>query len=591
MTGNGTYTVALSALTSAGTVSDSLTFTDAAGNSFPATGNSVTLVSGNVPVLVAGSFTASASKHDVLGLVSDPTIGTITISAYDNTSATLLGTTTVSETATNAPVSFTITMAKFAFTNNDVIVVTAWESTGGTGTATIIAQAPAGAAGSSINLALALTDPSVAAGESVTVTIAGVPAGWSLNAGPDLGNGTWVEQGTDLAALAITAPAGFAGAVVLAVTERWTNPNGSVGSMFVADNVEAYAPGAPIFALSGNDTLTGSGTNDLFVFAQPIGNDRIFNFNPASSQIDLVGFVGIANFADLQANIANDAQGNAVITLGSGETIIVAGVDAASLSAANFLFNQEPVTNNPGTMTIADGAMMPMGGTIDNGGTIALASTGGGTELEIQARGVTLQGGGQLALSDNSQDLVTGGGQITLLSNVDNTISGAGQIGGGQLALANNAVIDASGANALTIDTGGNIVANSGTLEATGSGRLTVNSAVANSGLIWADGGNVVIAGAVSGGGSAAGTLTLDQSAGFSGTIAGFVSGDAIDLTDLGFGVGSLLSYTENSAGTGGTLVVSDASQSASLALVGQYAQSDFQMLGDATGGTLIHHT
>lgn len=109
-----------------------------------------------------------------------------------------------------------------------------------------------------------------------------------------------------------------------------------------------------------------------------------------------------------------------------------------------------------------------------------------------------------MALSDNSQNLVTGGGRSTLLSNVDNTISGAGQIGGGQLSLANKGVIDASGANALTIDTGGNAVANSGTLEATGSGGLTVNSAVANSGLIWADGGNVVIAGAVSGGGSAA---------------------------------------------------------------------------------------
>ena len=30
-------------------------------------------------------------------------------------------------------------------------------------------------------------------------------------------------------------------------------------------------PGSPIFALSGDDNLTGSSGHDLFVFSQPIG--------------------------------------------------------------------------------------------------------------------------------------------------------------------------------------------------------------------------------------------------------------------------------------------------------------------------------
>jgi hypothetical protein len=75
------------------------------------------------------------------------------------------------------------------------------------------------------------------------------------------------------------------------------------------------------------------------------------------------------------------------LRLGNGETI--AGVGSAALSAGNFLFNQEPTTTNAGTMTIADGAMLPLGGTIDNSGTIALASTGAGAELEVRVRGVT----------------------------------------------------------------------------------------------------------------------------------------------------------------------------------------------------------
>ena len=36
--------------------------------------------------------------------------------------------------------------------------------------------------------------------------------------------------------------------------------------------------------LSGDDTLTGAGGNDKFVFSQPIGNDTIYNFNVASDK-------------------------------------------------------------------------------------------------------------------------------------------------------------------------------------------------------------------------------------------------------------------------------------------------------------------
>ena len=113
-------------------------------------------------------------------------------------------------------------------------------------------------------------------------------------------------------------PAAYAGAMVLGVTETWTNADGTTGTAFVSDNVEAYAPGSPIFALAGDDTLTGAGGNDLFVFAQPIGNDTIYNFNAATDKIDLMGFTNIASFSDIAGHIADDANGDAVITLGVG---------------------------------------------------------------------------------------------------------------------------------------------------------------------------------------------------------------------------------------------------------------------------------
>jgi hypothetical protein len=180
------------------------------------------------------------------------------------------------------------------------------------------------------------------------------------------------------------------------------------------------------------------------------------------------------------------------------------------------------------------------------------------------------------------------------------------------MTLVNAGTIDASGTNALVIDTGSNVVTNSGTLEATGSGGLVVNSAVANSGTLWANRGNLTVNGAVSGNGAAvidgaatlefgagssantvfgdgaAGTLKLDQSASFSGTVSGFAAGNAIDLADLGFGGAMTLGYAANAGGSGGILTMSDGTHTASLALLGQYAASGFHAASDAGAGTMI---
>ncbi len=466
--------------------------------------------------------------------------------------------------------------------------------------------APAGIVGSPINLAL--TDLS-GGSALIKITVSGVPGDWSLNQGANIGNGTWTVQMTDPSALTVTTPATFAGAMLLNVSESWMNADGSTGSASIADNVEAY-PASPIFAVSSNDTLTGGRNgNNEFVFAQPIGNDRIYNFKTASDTIDLIGF-GLTGYGALA--ISNDDKGNAVVTPGSGESITVVGVDAITLSASNFVFDQEPVSANTGMMTIADGAILPLGGTIDNTGTIAINSTGDESDLEILVRGASLTGGGQVVLSDNSQNAVFGGDTSAVLDNVDNTISGAGQIGQGQLTLHNEGTIAATGTNALVIDTGADAIINTGTLEANGAGGLLVNSAVTNTGTLWANGGNLTIEGAVGGGGNArvsgnatlefaavsgantsfdvgtAGTLKLDQSSAFTGTIAGFAQNDGLDLADIGFSAGATLGYAANALNTGGTLTVSDSAHTTNLALLGQYVAAGFQAAPDQGGGTII---
>ena len=323
-----------------------------------------------------------------------------------------------------------------------------------------------------------------------------MPSDWSLNEGTNLGNGTWTVQTNDLSALTVLTAAAYSGAMVLGVTETWTNANGTTGTATVADNVEAYSPGTPIFALSGNDTLTGAGGNAEFVFAQPIGNDAIYNFNVATDKIDLTGFANIASFNDIKGSIASDSNGDAVITVGAGETITLHGVDAASLTAADFVFNQTPVVTNAGNMVVSDGAVLPLSGTIDNTGTIALNSSGDHTELQIIGDGVTLEGGGQLILSNNAANTIVGTGPSDTLTNVDNTISGAGQIGSGDgtLTLVNEAhgTIEANDAGGtLTLETGTTIT-NNGVLEALNGGTLQILDPVIGSGSAIIAGGTLI---------------------------------------------------------------------------------------------------
>ena len=115
--------------------------------------------------------------------------------------------------------------------------------------------APAGVAGEAINLGL--SNPTDYIG-SISVNISDVPFGWTLSAGTDNGDGTWSVRTNDLSELSITTPADYAGAISLKMSQTWTDSTRGIGLMIIANNVEAYAPAAPIFAISGDDNLSGS---------------------------------------------------------------------------------------------------------------------------------------------------------------------------------------------------------------------------------------------------------------------------------------------------------------------------------------------
>jgi hypothetical protein len=276
-------------------------------------------------------------------------------------------------------------------------------------------------------------------------------------------------------------------------------------------------------------------------------------------------------------------------------------------------------------MTIGDGAVLPLSGIINNTGTIALASTGHATTLELIQHGITLQGGGQLILSDSDGNVISGAVPGVTFTNMDNTISGAGHLGDWQTMLVNHGTIVATGAHALIIDTGSNVVVNTGTLEATGSGGLVVNSDIANMGLISAHGGDITVNGSVSGAGGALitgsatfefgaaastnvtfvgandfGTLLLDNPTGYTGQIFGFTGtalnhSDLIDLRGIAYNAITSMDYHDNpGSNTGGTLTIFETINGVATAVDsltfgdGDYTTANFKLASDGHGGTLI---
>jgi hypothetical protein len=348
------------------------------------------------------------------------------------------------------------------------------------------------------------------------------------------------------------------------------------------------------------NAFTGAGGNDEFVFAQPIGNDTIYNFNVATDEIDLMGFANAASFSDIKGIITDDGHGDTVTTIGAGETITLHDVNAASLTAADFVFNQTPVVENAGNMVVSDGAVLPLSGTIDNAGTIALNSAGDQTELQIVGDGVTLEGGGQVTLSGAAVIIGTGAGAV--LTNVDNTISGAGQIGSGDGALTlvneTHGTIDANVVGGtFTLETGTTIT-NNGVLEALNGGTLQILDPVTGSGSAVIEGGTMIF-GAQSNmnvafengvGTPTYGELVLGDAAGFSGQISGFVGtapdtahSDAIDLEGINYNSSS---FSETYDAAKGLLTVTDGSHSASL--IFDNFDGTLSFASDGNGGTLI---
>jgi hypothetical protein len=210
------------------------------------------------------------------------------------------------------------------------------------------------------------------------------------------------------------------------------------GSFSNAGIIEATgAGGLAILNSTGTNTGTIEGLTNSTLTIQ---NSTIDNTGGNVNATGAGAIVALANGAIIDNGTLATSGGGTIKTLfGSNSTI-----DKAKI-------------NNASNLVVGDNSTLTLGSTVNNTGTLSIASAGNNADLIIDANGATLQGKGNVTLTDKASNRIYGAAAADTLTNVDNTISGAGQLGAGQLTLVNQAggTIDGSGtANALTLDTG-----------------------------------------------------------------------------------------------------------------------------------------
>jgi hypothetical protein len=331
--------------------------------------------------------------------------------------------------------------------------------------------------------------------------------------------------------------AGSGNPTVLAIAKNTTLSGG--GKVTLTDfSFNQIAGVASATTLTNVDnTLSGSGTigssnltlvNQLAGIIDATGNTALV-LNTGTNTITNAGLIEATGAGGLTID-STIANAGASILAGNGSSVSVvsatiiggtlkaAGTGDFFSSGATFDGTTSAVTSQ-GVVNINDGLNLSLEGSIVNSGTIAINSAGSGnpTVLAI-AKSTTLSGGGKVTLTDFPYNQINGGASATTLTNVDNAISGSGTIGSSTLTLVNQTagIIDATGNNALILNTGTNTVSNAGLIESTGAGGLTIDSAIANAGTLLAHVGTLAVVGAltnVSGTTLTGGTYEADAAA------------------------------------------------------------------------------
>ena len=156
-------------------------------------------------------------------------------------------------------------------------------------------------------------------------------------------------------------------------------------------------------------TMEGTGTGGLVIWNTAVINSGgTILASGAGSHVDLQS-------AYIEGGLLTTSTGGVIRTIDAGSALD--GITSGAVT-------------NAGALQIFDGTHLGLVGTINNSGTITEAGVSKNTTTQLRIIGnTTLQGGGAVVLSNDSNNQIVGTNSSFKLDNVDNRISGAGQIG------------------------------------------------------------------------------------------------------------------------------------------------------------------
>ena len=429
------------------------------------------------------------------------------------------------------------------------------------------------------------------------------------------------------------------------------NANNAIEDTFVGkyeniriENRDNTLSGAGVI---GNGSLAGGG--EITFINQGAGvidatgqlNALILDLPSQGAVADLVnaGLIeatGAAGLAIVNTTVANSgtilAAAGSIVRLEGAQIVGGTLINAAGGQIIASGHSGEIGTNlvNQGVFIVAPGDSFSAGGSIINSGTINLFGPNYDDGHLVTTGNLTLSGGGLVNLGKGG---TFGDANGVTIVNVDNKILGGGLLGVGAAKVVNGSagVIESFygtglwiGSRRLTneglVSSGqgqlevAGAIANSGMIEALTSGFVTLDKAVDNTGVLESDGGVFVASKDVTGDGIAVitgagsggvlsfggdfsedvfftglkGTLILAHSRSYTGSISGFSAsgGASLNLHDIHFVSAGEATFTGTV--TGGTLTVTDGTNTAHIALVGDYLNATFTTSRNVNGGVAI---
>jgi hypothetical protein len=334
--------------------------------------------------------------------------------------------------------------------------------------------------------------------------------------------------------------------------DYYSNSGGSFGTLTFGSNLTIDAYGG------NNETIGSTG----YIGSETIINDGTINGGGSSLSITPANFVNNGTLAvnSVALTISSDFTNNGAVAIDGfsalSDSNVVGGSDGVfDIATGSSIDFQAAVSGQTINFMDGSGSLVTFGDIADS--QVGIQGFQSGDTIDLAGIDVA-----STSLSGDVLSLLDGGG------NALGSLTLVGDYSSDPFSVNS----DNSGGTDLTVDTGAvdaDIIIAAGT-------TATFGGYVGSSETFDFQGST--------------GTLVLNQSVGFAGSITGLTGSDALDLRDIAFTGASEAVFTANAGDptSGGTLTVSDGENTATINLLGDYTNSTFNASSDGHGGVSV---